>query len=351
MKQPALGLVATALIIAISLGVISLFDFETFVGWASYGLMCLIPMEVVVGVAWGANPAFSARWPQPMKGILLMLVCVASAAIMVPAYLNLAGGGALLPNVILTTITSVIYMFTFAIMFGGWPFNVISKNQVVSGILLWAGVLTINFVMTRVFFNFGFLAGAPVYNAAFDPGGMFNAEASTVFHVTFICGLFLLLHFDLWPMTSMKQPNLGIVWTLLSLVIGGGLYYVGVNVMGLAPMAFLIRVPVPFIFGTIIVLNMMHNSIFAGLQQPVKGIANTAAAAVIGTALAMLYRAMAPIVTGNIAEGGPTSDFERWLASALLGVTFPFLIFYAEFFRMWPLTKPVEEKKAGGAAA
>jgi hypothetical protein len=27
---------------------------------------------------------------------------------------------------------------------------------------------------------------------------------------------------------------------------------------------------------------------------------------------------------------------EIWLASALLAVTFPFLIFFAEFFKFWP---------------
>jgi len=27
------------------------------------------------------------------------------------------------------------------------------------------------------------------------------------------------------------------------------------------------------------------------------------------------------------------------LATALLGITFPFLIFFAEFFKMWPLQK------------
>jgi hypothetical protein len=238
-------------------------------------------------------------------------------------------------------------------MFGGWPFNVISKNQLVSGILLWVGVLAINFALTRVFFNFGFLQGAPVYNVAYDPGGMFNAEAATVFYVTYICGLFLLLHFDLWPLTSspsiMKQPTLGIVWVILSLVLGAGLYHMGVNVMGLTPMGWLIRGPVPFIFGTIIVLNMLHNSTFAGLSQPVKGIANAIAAMVVGTALAYFYRQMAPLTTGVLNEGPPTSDFERWLASALLGVTFPFLIFYAEFFKMWPLMKADEKAKSAAA--
>lgn len=355
MKQPALGLVATAIIIAIALGYVALFDFNTFVGWASYALICMIPMEIVVGVHWGANPAFAARLPQPTKGLVLIAICVIAATIAGPLHWQIVGGGfdPPLPNLILCSITSVVVMFWFAIMFGGWPFNVISKNPVVSGILMWIGAYAVNYALYRVFFNFGFLAGAPVYVSSLDPGGMFNATAVTVFYVTAIAVLFLLLHFDLWPLTSspsiMKQPVLGIVWTVLALAIGGAAYYIGVISLGMDPMIFLIRVPIPFIFGTIIVLNMLHNSTFASLKQPIKGIANTAAAVVVGLALAKFYGSIAPTVTGNLVEGPPTNDYERWLASALLGVTFPFLIFYAEFFKMWPLMGT--EKQAPNAAA
>ena len=57
-----------------------------------------------------------------------------------------------------------------------------------------------------------------------------------------------------------------------------------------------------------------------------------------------LYGALAPTVTAQLQIGPPANDYERWLASALLGVTFPFLIFYAEFFKMWPLMKEPQSK-------
>jgi hypothetical protein len=349
MKQPALGLVATALIIAVSLGFISLFDFDAFSGWVSYLLICLIPMELVVGVHWGANPDFASKMAQPMKGIVLMLVCVAGAGIIAPIYWSVAGAGlaAVSPMMAMCTITSVIIMFWFVIMFGGWPFNVISKNPIVSGLLMWASVYVVNYILFQIFFDYSFMAGAPVYVASLDPGGLFNANQAIVFYLSAISILFLLLHFDLWPFTTspgiMKQPTLGIVWTILAFVLGGGMFYVGVIAMGMNPLTFMVTVPIPFIFGTIVVLNMLHNSLFANLQQPVKGIANAVTAAVIGTALAQMYGALAPTVTGNLTAGPPGDDFERWLASALLAVTFPFLIFFAEFFKMWPLVK--DEKK------
>lgn len=343
MKQPALGLVATALIMAVSLGFISLFDFPAFSGWVSYVLICLIPMEIVVGVSWGANPEFASKMTQPMKGIVLMLVCVAAAVVIGPIYWQVAGAGLpdVSPMMAMCSIVSVVVMFWFAIMFGGWPFNVISKSPIISGLLMWVGVYVVNYILFQIFFDYSFMAGAPVYVASLDPGGLFNANRAIVFYLSAIAIMFLLLHFDLWPLTTspslMKQPVLGIAWTLLAFVLGGGMFYVGVIAMEMNPLTFMVTVPVPFIFGTIVVLNMLHNSLFASLQQPVKGVANAAAAAVIGTVLARLYGALAPTVTGPLQAGPPGDDFERWLASALLGVTFPLLIFYAEFFKMWPL--------------
>ncbi len=62
MKQPVLGIVATIIVMAVSLALISFFDFPTFAGWVSYSLMCLIPMQIVVGVTWGTNqPSFAAK--------------------------------------------------------------------------------------------------------------------------------------------------------------------------------------------------------------------------------------------------------------------------------------------------
>ena len=112
--------------------------------------------------------------------------------------------------------------------------------------------------------------------------------------------------------------------------------------------AFMVEVPIPFIFGTIVVLNMLQGSLFAKLTQPLKGVLNTVASAVVGTALALAYSALAPALSGPVKPGPPSYDFEIWLASALLAVTFPFLIFYAEFFQMWPLRRA---EKATGAAA
>ena len=146
-------------------------------------------------------------------------------------------------------------------------------------------------------------------------------------------------HFDLSSPGIMKQPVLGAVWSIIALGGSALALWLGIGVFGMDPMAFLTGVTAPFIFGSIIVLNMLQNSLFAAMSQPAKGLVNAIAAAAIGVVLGHLYVALAPMVTGTLASGPPGYDLEVWLANALLSVTFPFLIYHAVFFEYWPLQK------------
>jgi hypothetical protein len=346
LKQPALGLVASLLVIAVSLGFVAIFPAAKFLGSVTYCLICIIPMEIVIGITWGCKqPGFAANRAQPAKGALLALLTGIVGVAVVGAYFFTVGGGVrpLSPMLMMCTITSVVVTFWAAIMWGGWPFTALIKNPVMAGLAMLAACYIVNYALFRLFFSYEFMRGAPVYTESLDPHGMFNANLALVFYMTAIGVMFLMLHFDLWPLTKfagvMKQPVLGLVWTGICLVLGGIIFYVGVIAMAMDPLQFMVRVPIPFIFGTIIVLNMLQGSLFAKHAQPLKGILNAAAAAVIGVALALLYGALSPSISGQLAPGPPGNDFERWLASALLGVTFPFLIFYAEFFEFWPLKR------------
>lgn len=349
LKQPLLGIAASAIIILISLGFISLFDFPTFAGWVSYGLLAIIPMEIVVGITWGSKqPGFAASRPQPVRGILLVLVTVAAGLIVGPVYFATVGGsiGPPTPMLMHAGIVSVVVTFWFAVMWGSWPFSLI-KNPITAGLTMLVACYVVTYLLFRLFFNYAFMEGAvPPEFMALDPGGLFNGVSAMVFSVTAISVMFLTLNFDLWPFTSspavMQQPMLGVVWTVAALVLGGGVFYLAIDLIGMDPMKFLVTVPIPFIFGTIVVLNMLQGSMFAGRKQPVRGILSALASAAIGTILALFYGSVAEAVTGPVAPGPPTYDFEIWLASALLAVTFPFLIFKAEFFGFWPLRKREE---------
>ena len=69
-----------------------------------------------------------------------------------------------------------------------------------------------------------------------DPHGLFPAWNALVFYLSCLAAMFLLVNFDLWPLTTlpgvMRQPTLGIVWTGVAIVLGGMAFYIGVVAHG-----------------------------------------------------------------------------------------------------------------------
>ncbi len=353
MKQPLLGMIATAVAVVVSLGFLALFEFQTFVGWVSFVMLALIPPQIVTAVI-APNPPFAPH-AQPARGAVMLAATAVTGFILAPIVWMLVGEGASPPGPIPSQFAVIVVPTTFflAIAFGGWPFTRLSRNMGVAGFLLLVTSYVLTYALFRALFNYEFLQGAPVYLES-APAGMFNAVTALVFYVTMLAGMFVMLHFDLWPLTSspalMKQPVLGLVWTIIAAVIGAMVMIAATGPLGLDPMYVLTRITAPFIFGTIVVLNMLQNSLFATLRQPLKGTANTIAAAVIGVVLAQLYGKVDRLLVGiELPSGPPGYDYELWLVNALLSVTFPFLIFFAAYFAFWPLApKPVDESVRAG---
>jgi hypothetical protein len=345
MTQPALGLVSAAIVIAIALGFISVFDLATFNGWVAFAALAFIPMSIVTGITWGANPPFVAGLRQPAKGLTLVAVTLVVAAIVSPLTLWTVGEGVSPPGPIPThfAIIAVVFTFWLVIMMGGWPLTAAIRGAVPAGLAVLAGSYAVTYAVFRIFFNYDFMQGAPVYLSS-APQGQYMAIQALVFCVTHVAAMFLVLLFDLWPFTTspglMKQPALGVVWTVTTVVITAAAMWTGVTAMATDPMIFLTRVTVPFIFGSILVLNMFQNSLLASLRQPLKGIANAAVAISFGVGLAGVYRLAGPTLMGGpLVSGPPAYDYEIWLANALLAITFPLLVVEAVYFDFWPFKK------------
>lgn len=101
----------------------------------------------------------------------------------------------------------------------------------------------------------------------------------------------------------------------------------------------MVRVPVSFIFGAILVTNMTRFQLFAGVAQPLRGFALVGLAALLAVAMQALYRALAPIVAGtDLPTGPPGYALELWIATAMLAVTFPLLTIVSGYFEFWPLS-------------
>jgi hypothetical protein len=343
-RQPFLGLVASSVGIALALLFVSLFSVPSFLGPVAFYLLCTIPFQVMVVVIWAANPSSVAQSPQPVKGLVLLIATLVAGAIIDPIALRLVGEGISPPGPIPSHFAVIVVPITFwlAIVWGGWPFNLLGNDPKVAGAALLAGAYLLAWVIFRMFFDYTFMQGAQVYLVS-APHGMFHAVSSLVFIVTALAAMFLILSFDMWPFTLapsvMQQPTLGLIWTVAVLLIAWFSMFVGVTTMSIDPMVFLVSVTVPFIFGSIVVLNMFQNSLAGSAVQPVRGIVNTLLVVVIGQTLAALYRMAGPMLVGSLTPGPPGYDFEVWLANALLSVTFPFLIFLAAYFAFWPLAK------------
>jgi len=351
MAQPALGMVATAIVIAISLGYIALWDFAAFNGWIVFFAFCFIPFEVITGVIWGGNPPFAAGMRQPVKGLVLLLVTLLVGAVVSQFVYRTLGASQGDPGPMLAffSICVIVTTFFWAIAFGGWPFTVMIKNPVAAGIATWLGCYAVGLAIYWIFCDFTFLEGAPVYVPSADPKGLFHAWTVPIYYMAALTVLFAWLCLDLWPLTSnpgiMKQPTLGIVVVGGSLVLGYALYYVGVYVAMIQNVEFLLRVPVAFVFGTIVVLNMCQNSVFK-MAQPAKGVLNIVFSAVVGSVLMIGYQQLQPVLSGPLPPGPEPfqrEQFQVWTANAMLAVTFPFLVFYAAYFNFWPLVKPAPQ--------
>lgn len=343
-RQPLLGLVTLVAMMVLSLAFISLFPADTFGSWVAFYMMCTIPFTFVVGAFWhGKHPARLAALGQPWSGIGFLLLAAAVGAIVGTLLLFTVGGGITPPTPIVTqcVIISVPFSFWFAVMWGGWPFNKLG-SPMLGGVLVIVATYAVAIVVFQ-FFDFAFLAGAPVYAESIDPKGPFDAWTVLLLVVTSMAAAFILAHFDLWPITKrprlMAQPMLGLVWTIKAVVIAAVAMYLGLHVAGMAPAQFLTTVPVPFLFGSIVIINVFQGSLFARIPQPAKGVVSTIAAALLGLVLARFYIAVSPAVSGQQEFGAPSFAGELWLANALLAVTFPFLAYFGDFFHLWPLQR------------
>jgi hypothetical protein len=347
LNQPVLGIVATAITIVVSLGFIKMFTYRTFADWVGYCLMCIIPIALIIAITWegGKSPAFVGALRQPAKGIVLLVIALLVGTVAAVGILAFVGGRITPPAPManMFDIFVIDMSFLLIVMFGGWPFTSMIKNRVAAALPVLVACYVVGYLLFRVFFNFEFMKGAPVYVPALDPHGLSNAFVAIGYATAALCGMFVLINFDLWPLTKsaglMRQPTLGVVWTLISLVFGAIATYIGYSVLKIDVVVFLVRASVAFIFGTIVVQNMLQGSLFAKFTQPMKGILNNIACVVIGGALCTLYGILAPVIDGNLAVGPPTYELELWIATALLGVTFPIFTVVGHF-ELWPLARP-----------
>lgn len=350
LRQPWLGITATVVALGLGLLAIAPWSFGVLTGDFGNVAMCTIPFTVVVASFWhGLEPKSVAALPQPLRGTVLLAIAAAVAVVIYTILAVAIGGGkGATPFLAFGIIWSVVVTFWLVVVLGGWPFTLIVDRLVAGGAIL-AAVYVLTTLATRLL-NFSAFSDQPFY-PGMDPAGPIPAWDGLVGGVTCLATLFLFLHFDLWPLSRrpaiLRQPVLGLVWTPLIVVVGLSAYLLGTRVFGLTPDGFLVAVPVPFMFGTVVLLTMLNGSVTAQLVQPLRGAVSAVAAFIVGTALAGLFMLLMPVLTADVpAAPVPT---HLWLASALLGVTFPLMAMYHDFFDLWPLVRSRRAEQAPAA--
>jgi hypothetical protein len=342
-RQPWLGVLSAGVVIAASLAFVGLFDWSTFRDRVSFFLVCAVPVAFVVGPFWHAeHPRSLARLPQPWRGLGFLGLTLVVAGVAATVLVATVGHGISPPTAMVAQCAIIAVPFTFwlSAVMGGWPFSLL-PSRLLAGWLLLLAAYGVTVVVFRLTFDYGAWKGGPAYVESVDPHGLFDAWTALVFIVTWMAAAFVVLHLEMWPLrlhpSLVRQPVLGLVWTGGAIVVAAVAMWLGVGMAGLAAPVFLVTVPVPFLFGSIVVLTTLEGSLLARTRQPLRGAASVLLAAVLGFVLARLYVWLLPRVTGDVPFGAPGFQGEVWLASALLGVTFPFLAFHADYFGLWPL--------------
>lgn len=365
LKQPVLGIVATIICVLLSLSIILWFDPETFGTWVTFLIICCIPAQVVLALVWQTNyPAPAASLAQPFKGIYLTILALAVGVFvaawtlrLVPGF-NLPGPGPVKLHFIIMTVATILWL---VVVWQCWPVAAIKQHPAFIG----AGLLVLTYFLTwvlfNIFWNFGVMAKAPFYVAAADPAGLFRFDQAMAFYITTVGVILAMALLDMWPfclippkVPAMGKPYVwGIVMSIWVLLVSGVIYHLFVNVGGMDPTVYLVQVPVSWIFGEFIMLNLMQTAPFQATKQPAKGILLLVCTVVLAIATFYLYAAICKMVTGGVPSGPPTYACELWIASAMLAVTFPVIVMFSGFLNYWPLTEglPMVAPEAGAAEA
>jgi len=186
-KQPMLGILATIIVFVLSLGIIAWFRTEMFLTWAGYLAMTLIPIQVIIGLAWQHNyPPPAAKLEQPLKGLYLLIFSFVVGTI-VASLSHITIGGFVSPPtpfVVFFTILSVVITLWLVIVWQCWPMSAIHPHPAFIGFGTLVLVYVIDIIIYKSLMDFSFLKGAPFYKAILDPGGPINAWAVIGFAVS-----------------------------------------------------------------------------------------------------------------------------------------------------------------------
>jgi len=346
------GILGITLVFLLAAACIFPFEPTFFMEWVGMAFMAATPAQIVLGLFWhSSKPDFINRYPLPLKGLLLTIMTVIAGAVVLGLIvLLLSGGHGITPMVAHFAIMTIVITMWMIPVWQCWPVTIFTKDPIKIGLLVLLAAYVIAYGLWVLFFNYAPLAqiNHPHYYAELDPAGLFDMWTALVFFVT-TAGV-IIVHFmlDFWPIEKMveklsakpSQPMRVLVATAYILILSYAIQYLFVNIIGLQRVEYMVRVPVCMIFGTFLVNNMMQFGLFPNFPQPKRGLILIVLAAIVAAVMFELYAYAATLHAGPSISMGPTGGFQKeiWIASAMLGVTFPIVFVVSGFFAFWPVT-------------
>ncbi len=346
------GLSAAALVIVLALIVVALLDPATFGGWVAVVGLSSIAVETALAqaLASGGLPRVAAL-SRPTRGTLLLGVTVVLGLLvtLVLRWVVAAGWGIDFPGLAMYCIVAVVAALWLFPVCGGWPFTLL-PGRLTPAIAGFAAVHVLAFAAYRLLFDltpFGLPTGPGLRSV---PHGAFFAWDVLVFLVTAISGLFLA---PVLRLGGPSGPARALPGTLACLAWGAVLYGVGVGVFGMDPVGFMVAVPVPVLFGGLIVVVLTRGGFYPGQPQGrwANGLATLATIIVMGTALVWVFRGVLALTHPELAWGAPRYGGEIWIANATLAFTFGLLSVVSDFYDLWPVTRSPQPAAATEEAA
>ncbi|CAM4381498.1 hypothetical protein [Kerstersia similis] len=344
------GLCALALILVLALAAATAFSPAFLDSWVSLIMVSMVPTQMVVSLLWqGQWPARAASLPQPWRGLLHTAGTLISAVIIAYLALQITGAGATPPTpfTILYLILSVPVTLALIVLFQAWPFQQLFRSPGLQGLALLAGAYAMTWLLFTRFFNFSFAAQAPFYLSNLDPQGIWTAWLPLTASLAALSFMLVLVLLDFWPLDAAarrwprltRQPWRGLTAGLCVAACTALLLCMGLSWAAMDVVVFMTRICVASIFGLFIVLVMLEGVPQLVLPQPWRGLCLTLAAGLLGQLMYALYRAIA-LWRFGLSGGAAPYALDLWLAASMLAVTFPAMVFFAQYFQFWPLARP-----------
>ena len=133
LKQTLLAIVTLLIVITLAVSIMLLVD-EDFMGsWLALFFIICVPVQVAIsGLFYAEKTIKLNELPQPIKGLIILLICIALGSIFTYLAFITVGGSIALPRPPLMSysIIAVVVSFWYVIVWQCWPMSQMTKNPI-----------------------------------------------------------------------------------------------------------------------------------------------------------------------------------------------------------------------------